>query len=242
MRWKFIIAGVAVAGASCLAQAPVQLKVVKNSPFSAQAVTQSTQELADGNRIVRTSVASIARDSEGRTRREQNLPEAGLASTATAVVVFIHDPTAGVAYVLEPQPRLARKIAISAAEIVKLPPDIQGAVSKAEPTGIKTESMGTQIVEGLLAEGTRITKTLAAGQTGNERSLEIVSETWYSTDLQTILMSRTTDPRLGETVYRLTGIQRGEPLHSLFEVPAEYTIRDEPPSRETRPIEKSRSQ
>lgn len=62
------------------------MKVVKGMPFSAKAVTESNQTLADGNRIVRKSIASIARDREGRTRREQNLPNAGLTSCSFKIL------------------------------------------------------------------------------------------------------------------------------------------------------------
>src|SRR5258707_1145646 len=43
-------------------------KTVKGAPYSAQAVSESTQTLSDGNRIVNKSVAAVYRDSEGRTR------------------------------------------------------------------------------------------------------------------------------------------------------------------------------
>ena len=39
-------------------------------------------------------------------------------------------------------------------------------------------------------------------------------------------MSKRTDPRMGETVYKLTNINRSEPLPALFQVPSDYTIRD----------------
>jgi hypothetical protein len=71
MRLKPLIAMAMLAGATSLAQPLVQLKVVKNSPFSAHVVTQSIQELADGNRIVHQTTAFIARDSDGRTRTFQ---------------------------------------------------------------------------------------------------------------------------------------------------------------------------
>ncbi|MEJ7607968.1 MAG: hypothetical protein WKF37_17295, partial [Bryobacteraceae bacterium] len=48
-------------------------KVVKNAPYTAEAVTETTQVLADGNRITHKSTASLARDGEGRTRRETTL-------------------------------------------------------------------------------------------------------------------------------------------------------------------------
>src|ERR1700682_4508789 len=48
-------------------------KLVKGSPYSAQAITEFTQTLADGNRIHHTTTASVARDSEGRSRREESI-------------------------------------------------------------------------------------------------------------------------------------------------------------------------
>src|SRR5260370_41682116 len=68
--------------------ATVQMKVVKGMPFSATVVTESTQTLADGNRISRKSTALVVRDSEGRTRREQKLVG------TNASIIFIQDPVA----------------------------------------------------------------------------------------------------------------------------------------------------
>jgi hypothetical protein len=39
-------------------------------------------------------------------------------------------------------------------------------------------------------------------------------------------MTKRSDPRFGETVYRLTNIQRTEPPASLFELPSDYTVND----------------
>lgn len=88
------------------------------------------------------------------------------------------------------------------------------------------ESLGRQNVEGVEAEGTRTTITIAAGAVGNERPIQIVSERWYSPELQTVVMTRHSDPRFGETTYRLTNISRAEPDHSLFEVPAGFSVID----------------
>ncbi len=95
-------------------------------------------------------------------------------------------------------------------------------------------SLGTQVIEGVQAEGTRILRTIPPGEIGNERPLEITSETWYSPDLQTIVMSRKVDVRQGETTYKLIDIQRSEPDRTLFEVPTDYTIREEPQPLESR--------
>jgi hypothetical protein len=103
-------------------------------------------------------------------------------------------------------------------------------VMKSDSKNTKKESLGKQVIEGVEAEGTRFTTTIAAGAIGNEQPIEIVFESWYSPELQTVIMSKHSDPRSGENTYRLTNINRTEPAHSLFEVPADYTVETGPPS------------
>jgi len=232
-------------------------KLVKGAPYSAEAVTEITQTLSDGNRIVNTTTTIVYRDSEGRTRREQTIRAIGpfSASGEGLTTISINDPAKGTAYMLDPANRIAFKNHVFQVEMAP-PPEAAGApgvrgqfqnftfarsggemqVVTAEP-GVragnepplpKTESLGKQSVEGVDAIGTRTTITIAAGQIGNERPIEIVDEHWYSQELQTTVMSRHSDPRSGEVVYRLTNINRAEPDHSLFEVPANYTIKSGP--------------
>lgn len=89
-----------------------------------------------------------------------------------------------------------------------------------------TEKLGKQNIEGVDAEGTRSTVTIPAGEIGNERPIEIVNERWYSEELQTVVMTKHSDPRTGETTYKLTNINRSEPAKLLFEVPSDYTIKE----------------
>lgn len=270
-------------------------KLVKGAPYSAQAVTETTQLLGDGNRIVNKSTASIYRDSEGRTRREHTLNMLGQFANAgdAPQTIAINDPVAGVNYALDPRAKIAHKMApmrfqfkIAApgadGERVPGPPDgpVPGAMAPpapergeirigpvpAPPAGpapehmevhpevfirhapapapggegivmewhgsreqsAKTESLGKQTIEGVEAEGTRTTMTIPAGEIGNERAIEVVSERWYSPELQVVVMTKHSDPRMGETTYRLTNINRSEPAKSLFEVPADYTIKEGP--------------
>ncbi len=88
------------------------------------------------------------------------------------------------------------------------------------------ESLGKQMIEGVEAEGTRVTLTIPAGKIGNERPIVTVNERWYSPELQTIIFSKNSDPRMGETTYRLTNISRGEPDPALFQVPADYVVKE----------------
>ena len=96
------------------------------------------------------------------------------------------------------------------------------------PTEAKKESLGKQMIEGVEAEGTRTTVTIPADEIGNELPIQIVTERWYSPELQTAVMTRHRDPRFGETIYRLTNINRSEPARTLFEVPSDYTIKEAP--------------
>lgn len=88
------------------------------------------------------------------------------------------------------------------------------------------EELGQKAIEGVMAEGSRTTTTIPAGKIGNAQAIKVVSEQWFSPDLQVIIMTRHADPRSGETLYRLTNIIRGEQDRSLFEVPADYTIQE----------------
>jgi hypothetical protein len=89
-----------------------------------------------------------------------------------------------------------------------------------------TESLGSQTMEGVVATGVRTTRSIPAGQVGNDRPINIVTEVWTSTDLKTIVSSKRNDPRMGEQTFRLTNIVRAEPDSSLFAVPSDFKIID----------------
>jgi hypothetical protein len=247
-------------------------KVVKGAPYSAQAVTETVQTLADGNRIVHKTTAQVYRDSEGRTRRDQTLGSIGPYAAAfdPPQTYFINDPVAGVNYILDPRTKVARKMARMEFKLRSdskapggpgapppprapkegedhtfvfqtaappppggpdLPPgegvtvEFSGHSSKAET---KTEKLEARSIEGVQAEGTRITTTIPAGAIGNEQPIQIVNENWYSPELQVIVMTSHSDPRFGVTTYRLINIQRGEPAATLFQVPPDYTVKEGP--------------
>jgi hypothetical protein len=91
------------------------------------------------------------------------------------------------------------------------------------------EDLGAQVIEGVTANGTRSTTVIPAGAVGNEQPITILSEQWFSPDLEMLVMTKHSDPRVGDTTYRLTNIARAEPDRSLFQVPADYTVRDRQP-------------
>jgi hypothetical protein len=223
-------------------------RVVTRAPYSAVVVSTSTQTLADGNRIVRSTEVRTFRDSEGRTRREQNLKKIGpWEPTETTSIVTIADPVGNFRLVLHPESRTADKNSMSPSNpererrseeehkmmMAKMEAERSSRaliVGGAREQTAQRQQLGDRVIEGVTAHGTRTVHTIAAGEIGNERPIEIVSESWYSDELQTVVLSRQSDPRIGETEYKLTQIQRGEQPRYLFEAPANYTVR-EPPAK-----------
>jgi len=220
--------------------------VVKDAAFSADSVTEHIQTLADGNRFTRKSVAHIYRDAAGRTRREHEMSRRGTISASGEAprLLIINDPVARVNYVIETQAGTARKTQLP-------PPQVMEAFSKArgdnapfsvlmptssahrrmsegegaaEPTKPVREKLPSQVIEGVLAEGTRTTLTIPAGEFDNEQPLVISHEEWYSPELHMIVSMKHNDPRFGETTFTLTNINRSEPAADLFQLPPGYRI------------------
>lgn len=87
------------------------------------------------------------------------------------------------------------------------------------------ESLPSQMVNGALSQGTRTTETIPVGKIGNDRPISVVNERWFSSDIQMLVKSTSSDPRFGDTTYQLTNIVQAAPDPSLFQIPSDYTIR-----------------
>ena len=235
--------------------APVEVTPVKNAPFSAQAVTEFTQTLGDGNRIERRYQSSVARDSRGRTRREEEIaligPLAAVNAGAPRLITIV-DPDSEATYTLDEERRIAYRSLSEGSkrqlEMRKLMEHFKGNDAAAgqggrgAPADLKKleialnkvnsaeeanfEVIGTRTIEGVRAQGTRTTTTIAAGAIGNLQPIDIVTERWFSAELQMPVLVTRRDPRNGDTTYRLTNIQRGEQPDMLFTVPSWYEVRD----------------
>jgi hypothetical protein len=97
-------------------------------------------------------------------------------------------------------------------------------VLTAQRLKVNTESLGKRMIEGVNSEGTKHVSTTEAGAIGNDRPIQSVTERWFSPELQTVMLTRSTDPRSGEEVFRLINVSRSEPAAYLFQVPAGYQV------------------
>jgi hypothetical protein len=203
-------------------------RLVKGQPFSAETVMEDTRRLFDGNTVTKSSHGAIYRDNAGRTRREQPLELIGGVNISGAdgkptTLVFINDFDSRTQYFLDVKNKVARKHGI-AGDAPGEPPMIEDA---------KTESLGTKTIEGVQAEGTRITFEIPAGRLGNDKPIQVVTENWFSPELQMMILSRHVDPLAGEHVFKLMNIKRGEQSADMFTVPSDFKV--EGPDRQKRP-------
>jgi hypothetical protein len=154
----------------------------------------------------------ICRDSLGRGREEMS-----------PTLIEIYDPVEGVGYTLDTVHRRAGRTVIarssspdSSMSLPRTPNFVPGTPS---PT---VQLLGTEVIEGLVVEGTR-------RPTGGELLAEGEEEVWFSQELGEVIVMKRSDGLNGSTVvWRLTDIDRSEPDPSLFRVPTNYTIEDTP--------------
>ncbi|MET0346312.1 MAG: hypothetical protein ABW218_08615 [Casimicrobiaceae bacterium] len=240
-------------------------EIVKNAPYSADAINESIQSLADGNRIVKRRTTQLARDGYGRTRQERK-GEHGSA-------IYIFDPIDGKSYALNGERKVAVRIPRVPLPPAPLSPDAAGPGVEARPGRVvvhkgegrddevrvevvriggdapslvaplaplpplmlptlprgkgETKKLGTKEFDGVKADGTQTTHTIPAGEIGNEKPLVITSERWFSPEYNIVVYAKQSDPRTGDTIYRLANFKRGEPPADLFKVPADYKAKGE---------------
>jgi hypothetical protein len=190
-------------------------RVVRGLPFSAVEERKFVQVLRDGTRIETDQSNRIFRDGEGRTR-----------SVAMDGTVTIADAVKNFRVVLDPTKKTARKsngaFFFLAFESPAQAQSTQGMTSET------TDIMGPQVVNGVMATGTRTTVTIGKGQIGNDRDIKTITERWVSKDLNLLIKSLYSDPRFGDTNYQLTQIVAKEPDAALFQIPSDYTVEESP--------------
>jgi len=227
---------------------------VKGIPFSADVVRERTQVLADGNRIHRETHGATFRDAEGRTRNEDEMDLGG--AVETRMRITINDPVAGIVTTMFPETKTAVinhfHVAGTAGTVNGGGVGVAGGKSPTElledlkklraEQGVNaartrreeatTEQLGKKEIEGFTASGTRHIRTIDAGAIGNDRPITSTIETWFSDDLKMTILSVNDDPQSGQRTMRLTNIRLGDPDPQLFQIPADYTVKDIPAREE----------
>jgi len=94
------------------------------------------------------------------------------------------------------------------------------------PTDTRIEPLGAKQIAGVTANGTRTTRTVSGG----DKPIVIVSETWFSPELNTNVLTSTDDGEAGHSVMKLVNITLAEPDAQLFQIPPGYTVKENVPS------------
>jgi hypothetical protein len=136
---------------------------VKNAPFSAEAISESVQTLADGNRIVRSSTSKLYRNSEGRFRREVTGGTGGMLGSfyTFGQGVTLLDPVGGFRYSIDPNLRTTTQTVIrprGEVRIVTTPSaqSLQGVLEAAKVRGdLKTGADGQTVISDKVREEIR---------------------------------------------------------------------------------------
>jgi len=224
---------VARTGGGC----PLANRTTVGAAYSALQNNTVSQTLTDGTHIEsKQQTYQFYRDSQGRQRTEMRQHFFGPTGEQVEFVrnIIIIDPVACVEYNLIVSEHLALRHIYALNEMT--PAEQSNAVKQpahGTPDELRhetsTERLGTDTIEGLAVEGTRITTTYPVGSLGNDRPFVVTHEVWkMSLEPKLVVLSKTSDPRSGETTERVTNFQFGEPSPTVFQVPSDYRIQDPP--------------
>jgi hypothetical protein len=203
-------------------------------PYTADQERETTRTLLDGTHIVIKNHARLYRDSLGRTRIEAFANSTvQQRDDSQPISINIFDPVDGFEYLLNPRNHTGTRN--SFARLVPPPPNAPAPAASSTPPTPKElvpqghrEDLGMDTIDGLWAKGTRTTVTIPANAQGNDRPIIRTIERWFSDELQLEVLVKTSDPRNGDSIQRLTNINRSEPDPALFRPPVDYVITDSP--------------
>jgi hypothetical protein len=210
--------------------------VLTGAPFSGVQEAERHRVLMDGTHVDQVAhPMKMWRNSAGDTRVE--IPMFSYETPATRgfpELVAIFNVADSCEYILDPEKHVAHRFPV---KIVVTPKPAATPVNDANRVNsnhldnihetVKTEELGTNVVEGLIAQGRRTTITKDPGiENGNELA-EFVVEKWDSVDLQVEVLYKTDAVHSTDSMRKLTNVNRAEPDAALFHLPPGYTIVDE---------------
>ncbi len=202
--------------------------IVLGQPCTVVQQTEVTQQLADGTTLTHRTVVRKWRDNQGRFRRESaeiqgdETPEFQRASLIdpvnnTFVNLNLERKTATIYHLPDHGPDALHPYVDQFDKDIPALPGVQ----------VKVEKLGGKTIEGVYAEGRRVTRFRPAGTVtlGNDKPIVGVSDRWIAQDLKILLVSTMDDPRHKE-VSQVTKLDRNEPDPALFQIPADFTVRE----------------
>lgn len=197
---------------------------VANAPFHAKVIVRWDQPLVGGGTVSKMYYTMVARDSQGRVRRETRGFIPADSSDEPPIRTFtITDPVAGVRTTCTQATTNCASGAFR--RRVDFVEDAGDGLPAAGAKGSRA-SLGKQTMDNLTVIGTRETYPNMAGSQGSRRVALTSTEAWYSPDLHMDLSVVRNNPQLGRVTLTVTDLVRGNPDPSWFAVPSGYITRD----------------
>ncbi len=194
------------------------------APFAATVHAEWTRQLPDGTTITVRNHRLVVRDGNGRIYQERReLTTDGDRQQTRLVRIEISDPVKHIKYLCATIVHVCEL-----RDYFMIPtPSEQGVTPEHESRpGLVRENLGKDIVAGLETVGTRETFTLKPGSEGNEGTITITKEFWYSPQLDLNLSVKRTDPLHGNQVFSVSDVTLAEPDAGLFALPAGFKTVD----------------
>jgi hypothetical protein len=194
------------------------------APFTAKLKTTHVRTLANGTIITTVTQAQEWRDNDGRARTETINT---LADGTQVQANFVNDPVLCItmSWAVGNPSGIKNVLVLHYSQpAAQSTPTTPQTVQRTNP--IRSESLPPQNIEGLYATGTRYTRTILAGDEGNDQNITITTEYWNAPSLNIQLRTLIDDPRYGKTTTQVTDIQQTVPDPSLFKAPDGYQVRE----------------
>lgn len=216
-----------------------------NAPYSGTVKTTFVQKLPDGNSIHGVLISHEARDSAGRTMSQtvQGCSFGEDGQRHERLMTRVDDPIAKtMANWKTGEAGEQKRVWITHLDVpqptTKLTPEELALLADRQKAfeagmayfqkGYKSEDLGTKQINGIAAQGSRLTRTIPAGEEGNDKPITVVTETWRSADLAMTLYAAQDDPRRGRITMEFQDLEMGEPDPALFAPPSGYKVIENP--------------
>lgn len=191
---------------------------VSGARVTATYAIQVDQPLTGGGTEIVSSVTHVARDSKGRIRQELRQLVPAPIGEPPLVGVLIADPVSHMIETLDPVHHTDIKRQLK-----------RSTQNYSASTGSQGEDLGSKVIDGLQAEGTRRT-WISPLVSSSGRPVQVVDETWYSSELQLVVSEQQTNSSGRIVTIRLSHFDRREPSASLFKRPRGYYVNGQGPT------------
>lgn len=210
---------------------------VKGLPYSLVEKTTRIRTLADGTTISNVNEERHMRDAEGRRRIEVGRIKDGELQVDSIEII---DPVARTRTTLFMRDHVAhlvhldvQRVHLTAQRTAEQDAEMRDRIAEARserlnhPVQSSVEKLSAQTIQGVFAEGTRMTRVIPEGSEGNDREITVVTETWFSPELKITLARNIDDPRIGKTSMEVSELVRSDPDPALFQVPSDFKVVDD---------------